>query len=96
MIRLSQLHTYLTNQLKAYSGSCCAPYPPTALTIPGQVAQQPTELNITIKSYASNLSLNSDLEGDSISDEQSTPVSGPDVALAEVKSVLSKKKNQAF
>ncbi|GFO44541.1 hypothetical protein PoB_007104600 [Plakobranchus ocellatus] len=77
IIRLSQLHTYLTGQLKAYSGSCCAPYPPSILNMPSQAGQQPTELNITIKSYASNLSLNSDLEGDSISDEQNTPPRAP-------------------
>ncbi|KAK3792964.1 hypothetical protein RRG08_060658 [Elysia crispata] len=77
VIRLRQLHMYLTNQLKAYSGSCCAPYPPAALNIQGQMGQQPTELNITIKSYASNLSLNSDLEGESISDEQNTPPRAP-------------------
>ncbi|GFS23152.1 cilia- and flagella-associated protein 54-like [Elysia marginata] len=77
VIRLSQLHMYLTSQLKTYSGSCCAPYPPPALTIQGQLGQQPTELNITIKSYASNLSLNSDLEGESISDEQNTPPRAP-------------------
>ncbi|RUS83830.1 hypothetical protein EGW08_008411 [Elysia chlorotica] len=77
VIRLRQLHMYLTSQLKAYSGSCCAPYPPAALSIQGLIGQQPTELNITIKSYASNLSLNSDLEGESISDEQNTPPRAP-------------------
>ncbi|XP_012946048.1 cilia- and flagella-associated protein 54 [Aplysia californica] len=75
-MRLTQMHGYLCNNLKVYAADCCAPYPPPGLHMTGQ-AQFPTDLNITIKSYASNLSLNSEIDAESLSDDPLSSARAP-------------------
>ncbi|KAK7503699.1 hypothetical protein BaRGS_00005238, partial [Batillaria attramentaria] len=59
-IRLNHLHQYLCASLPLYASDCCAIYPPSALiTLSTTPPGMPCDINIAIKSYASNLSLNS-------------------------------------
>ncbi|KAL8594729.1 hypothetical protein ACOMHN_051675 [Nucella lapillus] len=59
-VRLNHLHQYLCTALPQYANECCAIYPPSFLVnLVGMATGMPSDLNITIKSYASNLSLNS-------------------------------------
>ncbi|XP_033730570.1 cilia- and flagella-associated protein 54-like isoform X2 [Pecten maximus] len=56
--RLTKIHVYLANNLKAYSSECCGIYPPEQLVL----APTDTEydLSVTFKSYASNLTVDTD------------------------------------
>lgn len=61
-IRLNHLHQYLCANLPLYASDCCAVYPPSGLmNLTASQPGMPSDLHITIKSYASNLSLNSSL-----------------------------------
>lgn len=61
-LRISRLHHYLRENLKAYGTSGCAIYPPSGLELaPSGVA---TELTLVYKSYPQNLTNPADLEGE--------------------------------
>jgi hypothetical protein len=59
-MRLNHLHQFLCRCLPRYALDCCAIFPPqTIVDLTAAQAPPITDLNLTIKSYASNLSLNS-------------------------------------
>ncbi|XP_046336681.2 cilia- and flagella-associated protein 54-like isoform X2 [Haliotis rufescens] len=62
--RLRHMHGYLTSYLPVYASDCCAIYPPSSLLLP--VPSTSTDLNITMKTYTSNLSLGSSVEMENI------------------------------
>lgn len=62
--RLRHMHGYLTSYLPVYASNCCAIYPPSSLLLP--VPSTSTDLNITMKTYTSNLSLGSSVEMENI------------------------------
>jgi hypothetical protein len=57
------MHSYLSENLQKYGTDCCAVYPPNdlQLSVPAEPA---TELQIVTKSYETNLTHPSDIEGE--------------------------------
>lgn len=62
-IRLNRMHSYLSDNLRAYGTDCCAVYPPTDLQLP--VPSEPaTDLQLVTKCYETNLTYPSDIEAE--------------------------------